>query len=245
MASVRDGRGRFVPQIETAERRAASAVLRSEGKTWQAIADAHWNGDVGTAFREVKKFWAAQPRETIEEIRATMVAKLDGLETTVREVMRRKHYVVAEGRPGRLGPGALPALPVVEAAGDRRGVRDHRRVAVQSPATASARATSPRSPRPGGWTPTPPTGSSWSPRRRRTRRSGPSCGATSGCCTRTGELPGGSTRPSGTSKASSAATAASRPTPTSRRSRASTATSSSSSTRRAASPSSCGSPPTR
>jgi hypothetical protein len=98
MASVRDGRGRFVPQIETAERRAASAVLRSEGKTWQAIADAHWNGDVGTAFREVKKFWAAQPRETIEEIRATMVAKLDGLETTVREVMRRKHYVVAEGR---------------------------------------------------------------------------------------------------------------------------------------------------
>jgi hypothetical protein len=88
----------FVPQVETAERRAASAAMRSRGAKWQDIADEHWGGDLGLASRQVKQFWAELPRETVEEIRSSMLAKLEGLESDVREVMRRKHYVVAEGR---------------------------------------------------------------------------------------------------------------------------------------------------
>jgi hypothetical protein len=90
--------GKFVPQVDTADRRRLSAEMRSRGCGWREIADAHWRGDASTASREVKRFWADLPRETVEEIRATMLAKLDGLERDVREVMRRKHYVVAEGR---------------------------------------------------------------------------------------------------------------------------------------------------
>lgn len=72
--------------------------MRSQGAKWQDIADTHWNGDLGNASRAVKQFWADQPKETVEEIRSAMLAKLEGLEGDVRRVMRRKHYVVAEGR---------------------------------------------------------------------------------------------------------------------------------------------------
>ncbi len=96
-AQARNGKGRYTPDPEVAERRRQSALLRSRGGRWQEIADAYWSGDTGTAVREVKKFWAQQPRETVEEIRAAVLAKLDGLEQDVRKVMARRHYVVAEG----------------------------------------------------------------------------------------------------------------------------------------------------
>lgn len=98
MPQARSGKGKFIPDVEVAERRYDSATMRSKGATWQAIANKHWNGDTGTAARAVKQFWAERPQETVEEIRAAMLAKLDGLEEEVRRVMARRHYVVAEGR---------------------------------------------------------------------------------------------------------------------------------------------------
>lgn len=94
----RSGRGKFLPDVDVAARRNDSARLRSQGVTLQAIADLHWNGDKGTANREIKRFWADQPKETVEEIRSAVLAKLDGLEQDVRRVMAKRHYVVAEGR---------------------------------------------------------------------------------------------------------------------------------------------------
>lgn len=91
-------RGGYVPQVEAAERRAAAARMRSAGKRWQEIADTHYNGDLGTASKQVKQFWADQPKETVEEIRSAILAKIDNLEQDVRRVMAKPHYVVAEGR---------------------------------------------------------------------------------------------------------------------------------------------------
>lgn len=101
-----------MPQVDAAERRAASAKMRSAGKGWREIADTHWNGDLGTANRQVKQFWADQPKETVEEIRSTMLAKLDDLEQDVRRVMARRHYVVAEGRIVQNHGSSCLRLPV-------------------------------------------------------------------------------------------------------------------------------------
>jgi hypothetical protein len=90
--------GKFVPQVDAAIRREASARMRSRGVGWKEIADTHWNGDLRTASKQVKQWWADQPKETVEEIRATMLAKVDALEQEVRRVMAKRHYVVAEGR---------------------------------------------------------------------------------------------------------------------------------------------------
>jgi hypothetical protein len=76
--------------------------MRARGTKWQDIADAHWGGDLGLANRQVKQFWADLPKETVEEVRAMMLAKLDGLEQDVRAVMARRHYVIAEGHVVRL-----------------------------------------------------------------------------------------------------------------------------------------------
>lgn len=86
--------------------------MRSAGKGWQEIADTHFNGDLGTASRAVKKFWTDQPKETVEEIRSAMLAKLEGLEQDVRKVMAKRHYVVAEGRTVQNHGSTCLRLPI-------------------------------------------------------------------------------------------------------------------------------------
>lgn len=95
---ARDGNGRYLSSIEAARQRGRAARARSQGWTFQRIADEFYNGNRGTAFAEVAKFWADQPRETVEEIRAMMLAKIDDLEQEVRQVMARRHVVVSDGR---------------------------------------------------------------------------------------------------------------------------------------------------
>lgn len=92
------GTGRFVKTFEAAERRRLAAEARSRGVKWQDIADQWYRGDLRNAGAAVSQFWAEQPRQTVEEIRTAMVAKLEGLEELARGVMARPHYVVAEGR---------------------------------------------------------------------------------------------------------------------------------------------------
>lgn len=96
--TIKGPNGQWVPQVDTAERREKSARMRSAGKGWREIADAHWGGDTGLASRQVKQWWADQPKETVEEIRSAILAKIDNLEQDVRRVMAKPHYVVAEGR---------------------------------------------------------------------------------------------------------------------------------------------------
>lgn len=73
-------------------------MARSKGIRWQTIADEHWNGNIGRAHREVKRYWAEFPKETAEEMRLTILQKFEDLEREVREVMARPHYVVDKGQ---------------------------------------------------------------------------------------------------------------------------------------------------
>jgi hypothetical protein len=97
VGSAHNGAGGFRKSIEAAERRRLAAEMRSKGASWQKIADEYYRGNAGNAFQAVKQFWAELPVETVEEIRSAMLAKLDGLETEVRAVMARRHYVISEG----------------------------------------------------------------------------------------------------------------------------------------------------
>ena len=95
--NVRGADGRLLKSVDAAERRRLAALLRSRGATWKKVAEEYYRGNVGNAFTGVRQFWAEQPVETVEEIRAAMLAKLDGLEAEVRRVMARKHYLVDKG----------------------------------------------------------------------------------------------------------------------------------------------------
>lgn len=98
MPQASNGLGGYRRTIEAAERRALAAKMRADGVGWQKIADEYYRGNLGNAYKAVKQFWAEQPQETVEEIRATMLAKIAGLEEDARRVMARRHYVVSEGR---------------------------------------------------------------------------------------------------------------------------------------------------
>lgn len=71
--------------------------MRARGATWKQVADEYFRGNTGNAYKGVRQFWAEQPRETVEEIRSMMVAKIEDLEAEVRAVMARKHYLISEG----------------------------------------------------------------------------------------------------------------------------------------------------
>jgi len=94
---VKDAKGFYVPSVDAAERRRLAAEARSQGVTWKVIADTWYKGSTANACREVKKFWAQQPKETVEEIRSAALAKLDGIERLIRSTLRSPHYIVAEG----------------------------------------------------------------------------------------------------------------------------------------------------
>lgn len=97
MPQASNGPGGYRRTIEAAERRALAAKMRADGVGWQKIADEYYRGNLGNAYKGVKQFWADLPKETVEEIRSAMLAKIEGLEAEVREVMARPHYLISEG----------------------------------------------------------------------------------------------------------------------------------------------------
>jgi hypothetical protein len=97
MPGAVSGPGGYRKTIEAAERRQRAAEMRSKGATWKQVADEYFRGNTGNAWAGVKQFWTEQPRETVEEIRSMMVAKIEDLEAEVRAVMARKHYLISEG----------------------------------------------------------------------------------------------------------------------------------------------------
>jgi hypothetical protein len=90
------------------------------GTKWQDIADAHWGGDLGLANRQVKQFWADLPKETVEEVRAMMLAKLDGVGAGTcgrswRAGTTSSLRAMSSGCTARAAPAALGAgCPVLE-----------------------------------------------------------------------------------------------------------------------------------
>jgi len=93
-------RGKFVPDPDSAERRALAAKLRARGIPWKEVAAQCGYASEGAAYTAVQQFYTDQPKQTIAEIRQELRDKLEGLEGELREVIARPHYVVARGEFG-------------------------------------------------------------------------------------------------------------------------------------------------
>lgn len=94
----RSGRGRFVKSIETAKRDAEAAKLRSEGKTYDQIAEALEFSDRSLARRAVERALAATVREPADELRQLELIRLDALWVEAVKVMTTEHITVNNGR---------------------------------------------------------------------------------------------------------------------------------------------------
>jgi hypothetical protein len=87
--------GRFVRSIDTAERDAQAAHLRSEGKSLDQIASILGYADRSGAKRAVDRAFAAVPVAAVEELRTTESAKLDRLDVEAWNVLHADHVKVS------------------------------------------------------------------------------------------------------------------------------------------------------
>lgn len=71
--------------------------MKHRGASWSTIAAAHWGNDLGLALRMVKQWYAEHPSEDVHTTRRIVAGKLVNLEEIVRDVMRRKHFLVDKG----------------------------------------------------------------------------------------------------------------------------------------------------
>lgn len=88
---ARDGNGKFIRSIETAELDARAARLRSQRKTYQQIADELGYADPTGARDAVLRALDAAPREAGQEMRDHELAHLDWLARKTQEVLARIH----------------------------------------------------------------------------------------------------------------------------------------------------------
>lgn len=102
---VRDRQGRYLPSPDTAIRDAQAAELRTQGLTYQQIADQMGYSGSRTAWDAVDRAIAAvikEPGEAVlhfelERLDAELV-RLDGLEAAARKVLTARHITVSNGR---------------------------------------------------------------------------------------------------------------------------------------------------
>lgn len=100
-----NGAGRFERTMETAQRDAAAADLRAQGRTYQRIADElGWNdkSDARKAVLRAMREVVREPGEAVlyfelERLDAEL-ARLDALESKVRAVLDARHITVSNGR---------------------------------------------------------------------------------------------------------------------------------------------------
>jgi hypothetical protein len=88
-------------RAEVAARRAKAVALRSQGQTWQAIADALGYADRAAAHKDVTRALdanRAELAETTEHHRALALERLDALSRATVTVLERLHVVVSHGR---------------------------------------------------------------------------------------------------------------------------------------------------
>ncbi len=87
----RDGKGRYTRTIDTAERDATAARLRSQRKTYQQIADEMGYETSASAYTAVQRAIAAVPREAGEEMRQLELDHLDMVAQKAEEIARKIH----------------------------------------------------------------------------------------------------------------------------------------------------------
>lgn len=93
----RGGDGRFTRTLETAQRDARAAQLRSDGWSYRKIA-AELGVDVATAHAAVQRALKATVEEPAAEVRALEIERLDQLYEATVQVLRREHVTVSQGR---------------------------------------------------------------------------------------------------------------------------------------------------
>jgi len=102
----RDGNGYWIQTVESAERDAEAARLRSRGLTYRKIA-ATLGIDVAVAHRAVARAMKAIVAEPAADAQAVELERLDTLHVRALEVMERHHVAVSNGRVVSLDGVAL------------------------------------------------------------------------------------------------------------------------------------------
>lgn len=94
----RDGNGGFLTTNASVQRNADASRMRSEGKTYQQIADALGYSDRGHAWRGIQQARKAILRGPAEELIQVESAQLDALYVAALDVLERDHVTVNQGR---------------------------------------------------------------------------------------------------------------------------------------------------
>jgi hypothetical protein len=117
----RDGKGRFFTPPALVDRALRAANLRDDGKTWQEISDLLGFGGKSAARQAVEALYAkriAENEETLRQLRARDLAKLELAEESVWDVLDRRHVTVSNGKVIYIGPDPLlddgPVLQAVD-----------------------------------------------------------------------------------------------------------------------------------
>ncbi len=97
-ARARDGNGRYIRSIDTAERDGEACRLRVRGCTYQQIADALGYGHRDLARRAVERALAATVAEPAAELRTLELIRLDACLVEAFKVLHGKHITVSNGR---------------------------------------------------------------------------------------------------------------------------------------------------
>lgn len=94
---TRDYRGRYTRSVETAQRDAVIAEMRSRRMTYQQIAD-ELGISTSTAYEAYQRVLARTIEEPAAEARQRELEDLDRAQRAVLEVLEGEHYAVSHGR---------------------------------------------------------------------------------------------------------------------------------------------------
>jgi hypothetical protein len=96
--ATRDSRGRYVRQIETAERETQALALRARKVSYDEIARRLGYADRSGARKAVERAIAARQEEPAAEVRTLELEALEVMERAVLGVMEREHVTVQHGK---------------------------------------------------------------------------------------------------------------------------------------------------
>jgi len=122
----RDGNGGFLYVNSSVQRDADASRLRSEGRTFQQIADELGYNDRGHAWRGIQRARRAILREPAEELIQVESARLDELYVAALDVLDRDHITVNNGHIIKDDDG-IPVLddgPKLAAIRELRAIRE-------------------------------------------------------------------------------------------------------------------------
>lgn len=94
----RTGQGRYATEPMTAERDAAAARLKAQGKTYRQIAAEMGLQSHGIAWRAVQRCYAEVRKEAATELIAVESAELDRLYAHALELLEQDHQWVSQGK---------------------------------------------------------------------------------------------------------------------------------------------------